>query len=171
MIRPRRSVARAAEVEAPDEAGRDRLHELLTVLAEGLHANRAAGDDTALVEDVLRAVLRVAILRLPGQVLPPRQAIFVASADEPAVIGGRRQEEAGRYAEGTETVGGVIEKVDFTEAGLCPTAANVGQQVRVGQITKPDAGGPSPCLFFVTAHPEEGRKRVAQILGARSLQA
>ena len=91
-IRPRRSVARAAEVEAPHQATGDGLHELL-VMQDGIASNAGRGNEWHFV---YAAVLAKPILRLPGQTLEPRQPVFVAAADEPAVEVGLRSRDPKR---------------------------------------------------------------------------
>src|ERR1043166_10327975 len=82
LRRPKSSVLRvdrSAEVEAPDQAGRDRLHEFLVVLDKP----RIEGDAENIDGDrkVVRPVLGEPMLGLPGQVLAPRQPIFRRSEE------------------------------------------------------------------------------------------
>src|SRR4051812_6535807 len=124
-------VSAATKVEAVDQLAADRLHVLFRVLeadqCRSGHSQAASSEEVN--SRVLGAVARVAILSLPVETRDEVEAVFIAGADEPALILLRIQREAGRR---------VVEEVregDALEACFGVTTGHISQQAREHHIT------------------------------------
>src|SRR5947209_942633 len=142
--------AAAAEVEAVDQLAADRLHVLFRILKadQSQRCDEREGGAGSGEGRVFDAVAGVTILRFPVQARDQVEAVFIAGADEPALVLLRVQRNAGRR------VVQEVRKGDALEARFGVAAGDVSQQSGNHHVANTAANSPGILLPFLAVHAE-----------------
>src|SRR6476619_3668945 len=132
----RNLVPAAAEVEAVDQLAADRLHVLFRVL----DADQSHGRECEEAR-VFGAIAGVTILGFPVQAGDQVEAVFIAAAEEPALVLLCVHRNTGRRARRQ------VRKGDALEASLGVTAGDVSQQPRNHHVADTAANSPGILLL------------------------
>jgi hypothetical protein len=132
---------RAAPVEAPDQLAADGLYEFVRIDESAVAPARRKE-----LRETLGLVVRIPVFGLPEQARGPSDCIFVAGADEPAMLGLRRKKEtSGSTAE-------LIDEIDLIEMRLRVASGHVREQLRHHDIAQSAASSPFPTKKTSHAH-------------------